>query len=67
MDDSWKVLVPELREEDIRSMAIGEEGESEGRRTISWIWRRGEDLAINTDDVENLHECTSLFFTYSDF
>jgi hypothetical protein len=62
MDDSWKVLLPELRDEDIRSMTIGEEGETEGRRTISWIWRRGEELAIDADDTGSLHECMYSFF-----
>jgi hypothetical protein len=65
MDGSWQVLLPELRDKDVRAMSMGEEGETEGRRTISWIWRRGEDLAMNADDTGNLHECTYSSFILS--
>jgi hypothetical protein len=56
-DDAWKALLPELHDEDVRALAIGEDGESEGRRSLSWIWRRGE--LANGDD--NLHECKHQF------
>jgi hypothetical protein len=58
-DDSWKIHLPKLYDGDVRAMTVGEEGETEGRRTLSWIWRRGGDLTSN-DDNGNLHECTCL-------
>jgi hypothetical protein len=57
MGDSWMVSLPELHDGDVRGMTIGEEGETEGRRTISWIWRCGGELTMNDDDSGNLHEC----------
>lgn len=54
--ESWKATLLELHDEDVRGMTVGEEGESEGRRTLSWIWKRGGELSRNND---NLHECKS--------
>jgi hypothetical protein len=54
--DSWKVTMPDLRDEDIRAMTVGEDGESEGRRTLSWIWKRGGAL-VSESNGDDLHEC----------
>jgi len=54
--------LPELQDEDVRGMTVGEGVETEGRRLLSWIWRRGGDMG--TDD-ENLHECMYLTFETS--
>lgn len=34
----WASLLPILRDEDVRQMAQGLEGDTEGKRTLSWIW-----------------------------
>ncbi|KAF7964571.1 hypothetical protein HWV62_5596, partial [Athelia sp. TMB] len=34
----WAKAFPILHDEDIRQMTVGLEGESEGKRTLSWIW-----------------------------
>jgi hypothetical protein len=44
----------ELQDVDVCGMTVGEEGESEGRRLLSWIWRRGSELS--SDDK---HECVT--------
>jgi hypothetical protein len=53
-DDTWKISLPELHDGDVRHMAVGVDGESEGRRTLSWIWKNGN----LTNDNDKLHECT---------
>ena len=35
----WSTRLLHLAPEDIRPLMDGEEGESEGRRTLSWIWK----------------------------
>jgi len=35
----WSTRLLPLAQEDIRPLMIGEEGQSEGRRTLSWIWK----------------------------
>jgi hypothetical protein len=35
----WEVKLPRLNDPDIRGMTAGLEGESEGKRTLSWIWK----------------------------
>lgn len=34
----WASVLPILRDEDVRQMAQGLEGDTEGKRTLSWIW-----------------------------
>lgn len=34
----WASALPILKDEDVRQMAAGLEGDTEGKRTISWIW-----------------------------
>jgi hypothetical protein len=38
-DEGWRARLLTLDEEDIRPLKEGEEGESEGTRTLSWIWK----------------------------
>jgi hypothetical protein len=38
-NEGWRGRLLPLAEEDIRALKEGEEGESEGRRSLSWIWR----------------------------
>ncbi|KAF7982027.1 hypothetical protein HWV62_30280 [Athelia sp. TMB] len=37
----WQASFPILAETDVRQMAVGLDGESEGTRTLSWIWTGG--------------------------
>ncbi|KAG5223527.1 hypothetical protein IMY05_C0771000400 [Salix suchowensis] len=37
--ESWATSLQELRDGDIRAISAGEIRETEGRRTMSWIWR----------------------------
>ena len=53
---TWEASLLELHEDDIRGLKIGEDRETEGRRTVSWIWKRCGDLMSKDDD---LHECMS--------
>jgi hypothetical protein len=52
-DNHWTKSLLELRDDDLRGMTAGLDGESEGRRTLSWIWRH-EGVA---NDGTDLHEC----------
>lgn len=38
LESKWKEELLPLLPEDIRDLSEGKHGESEGRRTISWIW-----------------------------
>jgi hypothetical protein len=56
--ESWKNTIPILLESDVRGMTIGEEGESEGHRSISWIWKR---IGVASTDDSSMHECKRTF------
>jgi hypothetical protein len=52
-DFSWKNELLQLKDEDIRDLSEGKEDrrgktQSEGRRTVSWIWK-----TVPADDLEN--------------
>jgi len=38
-DDAWLARLLPLNQDDIRPLKEGKEGESEGQRSLSWIWR----------------------------
>jgi hypothetical protein len=38
-DEGWRARLLTLDEEDVCPLKEGEEGESEGTRTLSWIWK----------------------------
>jgi hypothetical protein len=52
-DSASMASLPELLDTDIRAMATGLDEESEGRRSLSWIWKH-DGIANGSD---NLHEC----------
>jgi len=52
-DNAWTASLLELHDEDIRAMTVGLDEESEGRRSLSWIWKQ-EGTAL---DGDKLHEC----------
>ncbi|KAF8836637.1 hypothetical protein BDN67DRAFT_992063 [Paxillus ammoniavirescens] len=37
--EKWRRVIQALKDEDIRVLSVGVEGQSEGHRTISWIWQ----------------------------
>jgi hypothetical protein len=60
--ESWKSTIPILLDSDIRGMTVGEAGESEGYRSISWIWK--QNGVASTDDSD-MHECKRLLCIWS--
>lgn len=53
-EHGWKRHLHLLNTEDIRSMTEPLSGESEGRRTLSWIWRTTGTLGEDVDKEEDL-------------
>ena len=51
----WDTSLPHLADKDIRGISTGLEGETEGRRTLSWIWIRSGVAAQATGD-QHLHD-----------
>lgn len=51
----WENIVRQLDDVDIRPMTEGEDGETEGRRSLSWIWRTGS-LMSDASNPEQLQE-----------
>ncbi|KAH7905401.1 hypothetical protein BJ138DRAFT_1138292 [Hygrophoropsis aurantiaca] len=49
-ETSWQNLYRPLEKDDVRGMKEGLEGESEGRRTLSWIWKAGR-IADGNDNA----------------
>jgi hypothetical protein len=61
--EGWRARLFPLDEEDIRPLKEGEEGESEGSRTLSWIWKV-VGVGGDSDDEglqEGAYHCTSTF------
>ncbi|KAG1719064.1 hypothetical protein EDB19DRAFT_1582539, partial [Suillus lakei] len=53
---NWEVELPELRPVDIRGMAEGETGQSEGTPTLSWIWKTRGVAGLGEDGEAVLSE-----------
>ncbi|KAF4583713.1 hypothetical protein EYR40_002204 [Pleurotus pulmonarius] len=53
--ESWATSLQELRDGDIRAISAGEIRETEGRRTMSWIWRV-EGVAETAGQNETIHD-----------
>ncbi|KAG1796687.1 uncharacterized protein HD556DRAFT_1441368 [Suillus plorans] len=53
---NWEVELPELRLADIRGMAEGETGQSEGTCTLSWIWKARGVAGVGEDGGAVLSE-----------
>lgn len=55
--DAWRRDLLALKSKDVRGLTEGLYGESEGSRTISWVWLRTKDNLLSDkkddDDVEN--------------
>ncbi|KAH7903172.1 hypothetical protein BJ138DRAFT_1107892, partial [Hygrophoropsis aurantiaca] len=55
---AWQNVFRVLEKEDIRAMKDGLDGESEGKRTLSWIWKSGE--ITGEGDNEGLLDATRI-------
>jgi hypothetical protein len=53
---NWEVELPELQPADVRGMAEGEIGQSEGTRTLSWIWKTCGVAGVGEDGEAVLSE-----------
>ncbi|KAG2746737.1 hypothetical protein P692DRAFT_201840841 [Suillus brevipes Sb2] len=53
---NWEVELPELQPADVRGMAEGEIGQSEGTRTLSWIWKTRGVAGVGEDGEAVLSE-----------
>jgi hypothetical protein len=49
-NDGWRDRLLPLNQKDIQPLMEGEEGESEGNRTLSWIWKV-VGVGSNSDDL----------------
>ena len=56
----WEGEFRDLRDEHVRGLAEGAAGQSEGKRTISWIWL-SEGATGGDDDDPNLHDGEPFF------
>jgi hypothetical protein len=58
----WETSLPRLADKDIRGISAGLEGETEGRRTLSWIWTR-VGVAVQATGDQHLHDgvCSLIF------
>lgn len=56
----WDEDLRQLEDGDIRDLSEGKAGESEGKRTISWIWKTGvlQDGEESSQDKQLLHDRT---------
>ncbi|KAF7974583.1 hypothetical protein HWV62_11966, partial [Athelia sp. TMB] len=54
-ESGWAREFPILKEEDVRQMAAGLEGESEGKRTLSWIWT-GAGIGGHQDSAQDAQD-----------
>lgn len=62
----WDVALRPLLDSDVRGMNDGLNGESEGHRSLSWIWRTGFRSAADGHDLddEGLHEGSYFFLSH---
>ena len=51
----WSTALKELKPEDVRGIAVGAMGESEGRRHVSWIWM-AYTAGVSVDEAEQLDD-----------
>lgn len=52
----WETVLKPLGAQDIRGLSVGDMGDSEGRRTLSWIWTV-QGVAADASEDEQLHDC----------
>lgn len=54
--NTWEFSLKTLEPADVRGLSVGDMGDSEGRRKLSWIWT-AHGVAADADDDERLHDC----------
>jgi hypothetical protein len=60
----WQTVLQPLKDADIKAMKDLCEKETEGRRTLSWIWKTpGVASGIGADGDEDLHDCKHSFYS----
>ncbi|KAG1844600.1 hypothetical protein F4604DRAFT_1884427 [Suillus subluteus] len=59
---NWEVELPELLAADIRGMSEGDFGQSEGNRTLSWIWKAWG--AVLSEGKHLRHQLYGIVLTY---
>ncbi|KAG6849154.1 hypothetical protein H0H93_010910 [Arthromyces matolae] len=47
---TWRTTLRDLRSEDLRALSEGLVGDTEGRRSVSWIWLQNTDSAQTDED-----------------
>ncbi|OBZ77742.1 hypothetical protein A0H81_02190 [Grifola frondosa] len=52
----WQVVLQPLNDSDIRHVTDGEDGQSEGRRTLSWIWKASGEGSVDGRVGEHLQD-----------
>ncbi|OCH84249.1 hypothetical protein OBBRIDRAFT_808384 [Obba rivulosa] len=57
---SWQASLQKLKDEDVRGISDGEIYESEGHRTMSWIWKVTGVSGSNDDEDSDLHEALQI-------
>lgn len=61
---AWETALKPLEASDVRGLSVGDMGDSEGRRKLSWIWT-AHGVAAEAGDDERLHDCTFPSCTYN--
>ena len=56
IDAKWREKIRRIQAGDARGLSQGKDGESEGNRTVSWIWQTG---GILLPTAEHLYQCFS--------
>lgn len=49
----WDAVIRELQDDDVRGLTVGLDGQTEGRRTLSWIW---QTPGVSENQDEDLQE-----------
>ncbi|KAG8216254.1 hypothetical protein J3R82DRAFT_8297 [Butyriboletus roseoflavus] len=49
----WDAVIRELQDDDIHGLTVGLDGQTEGRRTLSWIW---QTLGVSENQDEDLQD-----------
>lgn len=55
---SWEHKLPALMDPDVRGISDGEDGQSEGKKQLSWIWKVMGVIGKDDGDL-HLRDCTS--------
>ena len=59
-EDEWRKDLLPLKDADVRGLKEGLFGESEGSRTISWIWLRSRSRQVEITEDDNIENDVQL-------